>query len=1115
MAEAEDAPVEEAAPSPIVGGEAARAFQVAAEARAGYGLADAFFAATGPLAVGGATAQEVAAAMNRVRESARFPERAVWAGDLAAAALIQEILRYVIARQAAAGDGKALEEAASDLEESLAGEADRLLQFFSAGFPPTPVFRAERTAEEHLAGSTGGIPNEVLALEELIMLRLANENPAFERLRDLHDDAPLEQETAYSQAIARLESFFAGLPGLGPGGVSLFDTLRAPMRSSPTSLMGQLEYMRANWAGLLGDRFGGLLTRILRTLDFLAEERAFRAVGPPGPPPVPDAVSLRGAGEYERFSEDRSWMPRLVMVAKSIYVWLDQLSRRYGRPIHRLDQIPDEELGALAAAGFTGLWLIGVWERSEASRRLKHLRGNPDAVASAYALYDYVVAADLGGPEALEDLRRRAWAKGLRLASDMVPNHVGIDGRWVIEHPDWFLSLPRPPYPGYSYTGPDLSSDSRVCLQIEDHYWDGTDAAVVFRRLDRQTGEDRFIYHGNDGTSMPWNDTAQLDYLLPEVREAVIRTILHVARQFPIIRFDAAMTLARRHVQRLWFPAPGTGGAIPSRAAQGMTDEEFARHMPDEFWREVVDRVTAEAPDTLLLAEAFWMLEGYFVRTLGMHRVYNSAFMHMTSQEHNADYRQLMRNVLEFDPEILKRYVNFMNNPDEDTAAAQFGTGDKYFGVCTLMCTLPGLPMFGHGQVEGFRERYGMEYRRARWEEAPDAGLVERHRREIFPLLHRRRQFAEAAEFLLYEVADGGAVEESIFAYSNRVEGRASLVAYNNRYEPASGWVYRSVPYLDKKVGSLRTRHLGEGLGLRGGHDDFVVFRDHPSGREFLRRSRDLCEQGLFVSLGGYECRVFLDFTEVADRTGAYATLAHRLQGGSIPSVAAAIDDLRTEPLRAALGDVLEACLPVLAGKAEATDPEVEVALGRFLDEAALLGHHTDRRRACTQFPVDLATLAQVADALDGRPPAFDRAWLAVWGVTRLFPNGRSGLRLDALGLEGTEHWARVIPLVERHDAAAREWARSRGSAAGLRRLLEALLADPEVAGLLAVHAYGGVAWFDRDGFRSLGRGLVAGGLLGSKSKAIVDRAAELVAALGRAEDRSAYKVDRLLGKAG
>ncbi len=79
----------------------------------------------------------------------------------------------------------------------------------------------------------------------------------------------------------------------------------------------------------------------------------------------------------------------------------------------------------------------------------------------------------------------------------------------------------------------------------------------------------RYIYHGNDGTSFPWNDTAQLDYTNPVVREAVIQVILHVAGIFPVIRFDAAMTLAKKHVQRLWFPEPGAGGAIPSRSQCG------------------------------------------------------------------------------------------------------------------------------------------------------------------------------------------------------------------------------------------------------------------------------------------------------------------------------------------------------------------------------------------------------------------------------------------------------------------------------------------------------------------------------------------------------------------
>jgi hypothetical protein len=66
--------------------------------------------------------------------------------------------------------------------------------------------------------------------------------------------------------------------------------------------------------------------------------------------------------------------------------------------------------------------------------------------------------------------------------------------------------------------------------------------------------------------------------------------------------------------------------------------------------------------------------------------------MNLLRDEENAKYRQLLKNTLEFDPQILKRYVNFMNNPDEQTAVSQFGKGDKYFGICTLLATMPDCP---------------------------------------------------------------------------------------------------------------------------------------------------------------------------------------------------------------------------------------------------------------------------------------------------------------------------------------------------------------------------------------------------------------------------------------
>ena len=63
----------------------------------------------------------------------------------------------------------------------------------------------------------------------------------------------------------------------------------------------------------------------------------------------------------------------------------------------------------------------------------------------------------------------------------MVPNHMGIDSTWVIEHPDWFLHALGKPFPVLQFEGPDLSTDPRVEIKIEDHYYDQTDAAVVFR----------------------------------------------------------------------------------------------------------------------------------------------------------------------------------------------------------------------------------------------------------------------------------------------------------------------------------------------------------------------------------------------------------------------------------------------------------------------------------------------------------------------------------------------------------------------------------------------------------------------------------------------------------
>jgi len=844
-------------------------------------------------------ARLISARLNRGRDFSNPAVRPARAGELLILGLITEAMRHICWYYAGRVQPNAVRSGLQWMERETGGSAYReVLPAFCREFPPVPVRRGQLGVEDYVTPPPEYASRLDGLVFETLLVRVSNENPAAAPYRTLHDESTLKNTVPWERYLTRLEQWFDRLPPLPETGLPLVETLRQPIRACPDSLEGQLELILKMWAAILPEEFreAALVAR-----GVLREETAIRGLGPGGR----EALSFRGTEDYaepEAFTPDQDWMPNVVLMAKSVYVWLYQLSRWYGREIHRLDQVPDPELDRLAKWGFNALWLIGLWERSPVSREIKRMTGNPEAEASAYSLYDYSIAADLGGEAAFHDLAERAWRRGIRLAGDMVPNHMGIYSRWVVEHPEWFMQTDTPPFPGYRFTGPDLSPDPRVSIFIEDGYWTRTDAAVVFKLVEHATGRVRYIYHGNDGTSMPWNDTAQLNFMREDVREAVIDTILQVARKCPIIRFDAAMTLAKKHYQRLWFPKPGDGGAIPSRAEYGMSREEFDRHFPVEFWRMVVDRVAEKAPGTLLLAEAFWLMEGYFVRTLGMHRVYNSAFMNMLKMEDNAKYRQTIKNVLEFSPEILQRFVNFMNNPDEETAAAQFGKGDKYFGVATLLATMPGLPMFGHGQIEGFTEKYGMEYRRAYWDETPDEGLIARHEREIFPLLRRRRLFSGARNFAMYDfVVPEGWVDENVFAYSNREGGERALVVYNNSYHGTRGFIRMSVAVNEGPADApvLRRHTLTSALGLDTDPRCYVIFREHRSGLEYLRHAATLQRYGLWMELSGYENRVFLDWRMVYDCDLSWGRLHALIGDTGVPSVDEAYAEMT-------LSDVLE-----------------------------------------------------------------------------------------------------------------------------------------------------------------------------------------------------------------
>jgi len=245
-----------------------------------------------------------------------------------------------------------------------------------------------------------------------------------------------------------------------------------------------------------------------------------------------------------------------------------------------------------------------------------------------------------------------------------------------------------------------------------------------------------------------------------------------------------------------------------------------------------------------------------------------------------------------------------MSNPDEEPAAEQFGKGRKYFGICAMMATMPGLPMFGHGQLEGWYEKYGMEYSRSYYDEPVDEGFLACHEYEIFPLLRKRYRYSGSEHFRLYNFYSDGHLNHNVFAYSNRSGSECTLVLYNNCGYPTSGTLKESEPFTVKINGEKHHHRqtLGSSLALHNEWSYFVVAQEQRSGLWYIYRSCDIVNNGFFAMLDGYEYQVFWEINELYDSDGMLAVIHSELGGKGCQDFYIFLQERRLVPLYQATG---------------------------------------------------------------------------------------------------------------------------------------------------------------------------------------------------------------------
>lgn len=327
--------------------------------------------------------------------------------------------------------------------------------------------------------------------------------------------------------------------------------------------------------------------------------------------------------------------------------------------------IPEWQLNEWKDLGIDFIWLMGVWKTNKEiiaqycfepelvtsyTNALKDWRTD-DIIGSPYSIDCYEVNPDLGSEKELLILKEKLNKRGIGLILDFVSNHLSIGSKLVKENKDIFLPA--------------------------DEYLFRNDPYTFFKS---PYNSKEYFAHGRDPLFPPWKDTIQINFYSTEARKFLIDTLKKISGLCDGVRCDMAMLSLNNIFYNTWI------GAL----------KKYGYERPEnEFWSEAINSVKSFRAEFLFIAEAYWDLE-WQLQQLGFDYTYDKRLLDRLAGN---DIKSV-KDHLHAEKEYQQKSVRFIENHDEDRAAAKFGK-DRSLAAATIISTIQGMIMYHDGQFEG------------------------------------------------------------------------------------------------------------------------------------------------------------------------------------------------------------------------------------------------------------------------------------------------------------------------------------------------------------------------------------------------------------------------------